>query len=189
MRMPILTPDAGIWGVLMRVIIEDGERRVTVDEGVVAKEAQEAWDGISIAARLVKSAPERRYTLHCAYPCNKPDAMTAADGFRDFASAEAVENAAWSYLTKSPKVGLNHQHGTAGAGAVCESYVYRGPDWTIKAANGAEHTIVAGDWMIGIIWDPEIWPKVLKGEIGGVSMQGSATRRRPSREALASLRS
>jgi Putative phage serine protease XkdF len=173
----------------MRVIVEDGERRVTIDEGVVAKDAQEPWDGVSIAAALVKSVAERRYTLTCAYPCSKADSVIAADGFRDFASAEAVENAAWSFLTKSPKVGLWHQQGTDGAGVVCESYVYRGPKWLIKAANGAEHTIEAGDWLVGIVWSEAGWDLIKSGRINGVSMQGSATRRRPSREALAALRS
>jgi hypothetical protein len=184
--MPILTPDAG--GALMRVIVEDGPRRVTIDEGVVAKDAQEPWDGVSIAARLIKSAPERRYTLHCAYPCDRVDRHVAADGYRDFASAEAVEDAAWSFLIKSPKIGLGHQLHTEGSGTVCESYLYRGPDWTLKAANGEECTIRAGDWMVGIIWNPDVWPKILKGEIGGVSMQGSASRRKPSKESLARLR-
>jgi hypothetical protein len=172
----------------MRVIVEDGEHRVTIDEGVVAKDAQEPWDGTSIAARLIKSAPERRYTLTCAYPAGKPDAMTAADGFRDFASPEAVENAAWSFLTKSPKVGLWHQQGTDGAGEIVESYVYRGPTWLIKAANGAEHTIEPGDWLVGIVWSEAGWDLIKSGRINGVSMQGSATRRKPSREAVAALR-
>jgi Putative phage serine protease XkdF len=188
MRMPILVLDAGIWGVLMRVTIEDSGGRVTIDGGVVAKDAQEAWDGVSIAARLVKSAPERRYTLHCAYPCDRVDRHVAADGYRDFASAEAVEDAAWSFLIKSPKIGLGHRAHTEGSGTVCESYLYRGPDWTLQAANGEECTIKAGDWMVGIIWNPDVWPKILKGEIGGVSMQGSASRRKPSRESLARLR-
>lgn len=174
----------------MRVTIEDGERRVTVDdEGVITKGTpEEAWDGTSIAAKLIKSVPERRYTLHCAYPCNKPDAVVAADGFRDFASAEAVENAAWSYLTKSPKVGLYHQHGTEGAGSICESYLYRGPNWEITASDGTTQMIKAGDWMIGVIWSPDTWTLLKSGRIKGVSMQGSAVRRKPTPEALAGLR-
>lgn len=173
----------------MRVIVEDGTDRITIDGGTVTKSGTVPWDGTGIAARLIKSAPERRYTLHCAYPANKPDMHVAADGYRDFAGTDAVEDAAWSYLIKSPKVGLWHKHGTEDAGRICESYIYRGPRWVIKSANGDEHSIEAGDWLVGIIWDESVWPRVLKGEIGGVSMQGSAVRRRPSREALAGLRS
>lgn len=173
----------------MRVIVEDGPSRVTIDEGVVAKDAPEAWDGTSIATRLIKSSEDRRYTLHVAYPANKPDAHVAADGYRDFASAEAVENAAWAFLQKSPKIGLWHAKGTDGAGDVVESYVYRGPQWTLKAADGTTQVIDPGDWLVGIVWSPDTWDLVKTGRVNGVSMQGSATRRKPSREALASLRS
>jgi Putative phage serine protease XkdF len=172
----------------MRVIVEDGERRVTIDGGVVAKEAQEAWDGTSIAAKLIKSAPERRYTLHCAYPALKADVVVAADGHKDFASPEAVENAAWSFLTKSPKIGLWHENGTEGAGRVVESYIHRSGDWTITAADGSTQVIKTGDWLLGVQWEPSTWQMIKDGRIKGVSMQGSATRRKPSREALASLR-
>lgn len=175
-------------GASMRVIVEDGERRVTIDGGVVAKDAREPWDGVSVAAKLIKSAPERRYTLHVAYPAGRADKHVAADGYRDFASADAVEDAAWSFLIKSPRIGLGHRPGTAGAGACAESYIYRGPDWEIVAKDGSTQIIKAGDWLIGVIWDKEVWPKVLSGEINGVSMQGSATRRKPTPEALAGLR-
>lgn len=172
----------------MRVIVEDGTDRITIDGGTVTKSGTVPWDGTSIAARLIKSAPERRYTLHCAYPANKPDMHVAADGYRDFAGTEAVEDAAWNFLVKSPRIGLWHKHGTEGAGSVAESYIYRGPDWELIAKDGTTQVIKAGDWLVGIIWDKDVWPRVLKGEIGGVSMQGSAVRRRPSRAALAGLR-
>lgn len=147
------------------------------------------WNGDGVAGLLVKSEAERRYTLTVAYPANKADTAVAADGFRDFASKQAVEDAAWAYLTKSPAVGLWHKDGTDGAGQVVESYIWRGPDWTVKAADGSEHTVTEGDWLLGIQWTPETWPKVQSGEIGGVSMQGSAARRTPSAEAVANLRS
>lgn len=173
----------------MRVVVTDGQEQVTIDGGAVAKSRPaRLWDGTSIAARLIKSAPERRYTLHVAYPANKPDAHVAADGYRDFAGTDAVEDAAWAFLIKSPRIGLWHKNGTEGAGSVAESYIYRGPDWSILAKNGTEQVVRAGDWLIGVIWDEKVWPQVLKGEIAGVSMQGSAVRRKPSRESLAALR-
>ena len=164
----------------MRVTVEDAGSRVTIDGGVVAKDAAgtpEAWDGTSIAARLVKSAPERRYTLHCAYPAMKADVVTAADGYKDFASPEAVENAAWSFLTKSPKIGLWHKNGTEGAGRVVESYIHRAGDWTITAADGSTQVIKTGDWLVGVQWEPSTWEMSKDGRIRGVSLQGSATRR------------
>lgn len=149
----------------------------------------EQWDGTGIAGRVVKEDLERCYTLTVAYPANKPDAAVAADGYRDFASKSAVEDAAWSYLANSPNVGLWHADGTDGAGRVVESYVYRGPDWTVKAADGTEHTVTAGDWLLGIQWGPQAWEDVKSGRIGGVSMQGRAERRSASAETVANLRS
>ena len=161
---------------------------VTVNVEPAASAAQ-SWDGNSVAGMVVKAEDERRYTLTVAYPADKPDTAVAADGYRDFASKAAVEDAAWEYLTKSPNVGLWHKDGTDGAGTVVESYIYRGPDWTVKAADNTEHVVKAGDWLLGIQWSPETWPLVKEGRVGGVSMQGSAARRVPSAEAVASLRS
>lgn len=174
----------------MRVTVEDASgKKVVIEDDTAAKTAREPWDGSGIAGPVVKTAPHRRFTLQVAYPVDKADAVVAADGHRDFTGPDALEDAAWSFLTKSPKVGLHHARGTDGAGQVCESYIYRGPDWVIKAADGSEHTVTAGDWLVGIVWDPGSWDLVLSKRINGVSMQGSASRRRPSPEALAALRS
>jgi hypothetical protein len=172
----------------MRVTVEDGNGKRVVIDGDTFQPTPAEWDGTTIAGRLIKTAPSRRYTLQVAYPADKPDATKAADGFQDFASSEAVEDAAWTYLTKSPEVGLWHEDGTAGAGRVVESYVYRGPDWTITAKDGSEHVIKAGDWMVGIQWSEKAWPHVLAGRVNGVSMQGKASRRTPSPESLQRLR-
>jgi hypothetical protein len=142
---------------------------------------------LGVAGAVVKSDAAQTYTLCVAYPADKPDVAQAADGHRDFASKAALEDAAWTYLTKSPKVGLWHEQGTDGAGDVVESYIYRGPDWTVSAADGSSQVIKSGDWLLGIRWSPETWPMVRDGQGRGVSMQGSAKRRAPSPEALAAL--
>ncbi len=140
-----------------------------------------------VAGAVVKADSAKRFTLCLAYPADRPDVSIAADGFRDFASKAAVEEAAWEYLAKSPVVGLWHEQGTDGAGQVVESSIHRGPDWAITAADGSEQVIKAGDWLLGIRWSPETWPLVRDGHGRGVSMQGSARRRAPSPEALAAL--
>lgn len=163
---------------------------VTVDVEPGAQGAD--WDGVTkggLAGIVVKTEDERRYTLTVAYPADKADTAIAADGHRDFAGKAAVEDAAWGYLTKSPNVGLWHENGTDGAGQVVESYIYRGPDWAVKAADGSEHVVKAGDWLLGVRWSPQAWADVKAGRIGGVSMQGRASRRTPSAEAVANLRS
>ena len=153
--------------------------------------ASQPWnaDGTAdVAALVVKSNEELRYTLAVAYPADKADVAIAADGFRDFASKSAVREAAWEYLKKSRQVGLRHQDGTEGAGETVESFLWPGDDWVVKAADGSEHVVKNGDWLVGTIWSPEAWELVKSGEITGVSMQGSAVRRKPSAEAVANLR-
>lgn len=165
------------------------EARFTVTVNVEPEAVKAAWDGSGVAGLVVKSEDERRYTLVVAYPADKADAAIAADGYKDYAGKAAVEDAAWSYLTKSPNVGLWHADGTDGAGQVVESYIYRGPDWQVVAADGSTHLVKSGDWLMGIRWTPETWQDVKSGRIGGVSMQGSAIRRPAPADAVASLRS
>lgn len=173
----------------MRVTIEDGAERIVVDGGTLAKSPEpEKWDGESIAAQVVKAAPERRFTLCVAYPANRADVGIAADGARDFASPEAVEQAAWSYLSKGGGVGIGHRQGSDNAGQVVESYLWRGEQWAIKAADGSTQTVYPGDWLIGVIWSPETWSAIKSGALTGVSMQGTASRRKPTPQALAALR-
>ena len=166
------------------------EIKIDVVPAGVAKVAKaESVDTDAVEGMVIKSADEQRYTLTVAYPANKPDIAVAQDGFRDFASAAAVEKAAWSYLRKSPNVGLWHKGGTDGSGEVCESYIYRGPDWTVSAHDGTQQVIKSGDWLMGIIWSEDSWPLVKQGLIGGVSPQGRAKRRVPDAAAVAQLRS
>lgn len=151
--------------------------------------AKEQWDGTGVAGVLVKSVEEKRYTLCCAYPSNKPDVGVSKDGHIDFASADAVEEAAFNYMVKCRSVGAWHAAGTDGAGTVVESYIYRGPDWEIAAGDGSEHVIKAGDWMLGVRWDEPTWALIKAGHIGGVSPQGTAQRRAADASTIAGLRS
>lgn len=162
--------------------------RVTIEPDTDVEKQETIPDDV-LEGTVVKSEEEQRYTLTVAYPANKPDVAVAQDGHIDFAGLAAVEKAAWSYLRKSPNVGLYHKTGTDGSGEVCESYIYRGPDWTIKAQDGSEQVIKAGDWLMGIIWSEDSWPLVKQGLIGGVSPQGRAKRRIPTADDVANLRS
>lgn len=145
--------------------------------------------GARFTARVIKAEGERRFTLCVGYPAWRPDTQRAQDGFRDMASDRAVEDAAWSFLAKSPEVGLLHADGSSGAGKVCESYIYRGPSpWVIKSPGGGEHAVCEGDWVLGIIWGPRAWEEIRSGRLRGVSLQGHGERRMPSAESLARVR-
>ncbi len=141
---------------------------------------QQTWDGETVAGVLIKSVAERRYTLTMGYPADTLDAAVARDGHLDFASVAEVEKAAWGFMANGPEVGLFHEDGTEGAGQIVESYIYRGPDWTIEAPDGTSQVIKSGDWLIGTVWSEDAWAGIKAGEIGGTSMQGKASRRAPS---------
>jgi hypothetical protein len=150
---------------------------------------KEDGNGPDVALKAVSFQPERKYTLGLAYPANRADRAVAADGFRDFAPPDVLENAAWSYLRKGAKVGLLHHKGTEGRGSVVESYIYRGPDWNIDTPSGEKVMIKAGDWLMGIIWDDLAWRGIKSGKLTGLSPQAKVRRRIPSAETLAGLRS
>lgn len=171
--------------------VEDASgQKIVIDPGVALAPKVTPWDGTGVAGRLVKAEATKRITLCCAYPALRPDAQIAADGFRDVASKDAIEDAAHSYLLKHRKVGLWHAPGnsTVGAGDVVESYIWPADPWVIKAVDGSTQTVYPGDWMMAVKWSEQTWPLVLSGEVGGLSMQGAASRRKPSRELLTQIR-
>ena len=127
-----------------------------------------------------------------AYPALRPDVAKAVDGFRDAISPDALEETAWEWMRKSRRIGLLHgdlfgRGSGEGHAEPVESYIYRGPDWTITGANGQQQLVKAGDWLLGLVYDAETWPLVKAGLIDGLSPQGSARRRRPSPAFLAQL--
>lgn len=178
-------------------VTETPDGTVTVETGG-QRAAKATWDGETTWTRVVKSEPDRRYTLNVVYPADKADIGKALDGHRDFASKAVVQDAAWNWMRNYRKVGAFHtpeQAAVAGAALMddgaaepVESYIYPGPDWTLKAADGSEQVIKSGDWLAGFIWTPEAWRLIQQGEIGGVSVEGGAKRRKPSPEAVANLR-
>jgi len=162
--------------------------RVTIDLDVpgqyVAKAATTDRAGV-----MLKANDEQRVALFVAYPANKADTAVAADGHIDFAAPDVVEKAAWNWMSKGARLGLLHKVATEDFETV-ESYIYRGPDWVVKAENGTEQVIVAGDWLTAVRAKTDAaWQMIKSGLIGGASPQGSARRRVPSAEALAALRS
>src|ERR1700677_3213256 len=101
------------------------------------------------ACRVVKAADERRYTLGVSYPAMKADTAVAQDGHIDFASADVIEKTAWEWMSKHREIGLFHRSGTEGHATVVESYIYRGPDWTVSSpVDGNDYVVKAGDWML-----------------------------------------
>jgi hypothetical protein len=146
---------------------------------VTATQVQTSIRGARTGLRVIKASAERRYVLGKAYG---PGAL---DAHNEFMTADTVENAAWGYLADGGRqIGLHHADGTVGHAQVVESYVYRGPDWTITDAQGGTQTVRAGDWLIGAIFDPAAWRLVRAGRLVGWSVDGIGRRvKRPRSEA------
>ena len=135
--------------------------------------------GARVSAPVVKAVPERRYLLAVAYQAGRDPLITkGADGARDFMSADELERAAWSFVVKGGQAGMFHMMGTEGHAQIVESYLYRGPDWTVTGPTGRSTVVKAGDWLVGLILGEAAWALYKAGRIGGLSPQGTGTRRR-----------
>jgi len=117
--------------------------------------------------RVLRAAPEQRYTLGVAYPA------ASLDLHQDFMSMEELERTAWDAMRRGVKIGLMHRAGTGGAGTAVESYIYRGPEWK---ADG--QVVKPGDWMLGVVWEPNAWEAIKSGQLKGYSLQGWARKQK-----------
>lgn len=127
---------------------------------------------------VLKSASEQRYVLGVAFAagCDE-NVRKGVDGRRDWMSAAEVEKAAWGFID-GRQVGVQHADGSVGAATVCESYIYRGPDWEIVDTSGNVQVIKSGDWLVGAILAEPSWRLFKAGLVDGWSVQGKARSRR-----------
>jgi hypothetical protein len=143
---------------------------------------------VDVTGVVIKADDEKRFLLTVAYPAYKADIAIAADGHIDVAPADVVERACWGFMRKGAKLGMWHESGH-NPGEVVENYIHRGDPWVIKAADGTQHTIMPGDWLVGIVCSERTWALYKSNAIGGVSPQGGARRQLPSAATLARVRS
>lgn len=144
---------------------------------------------------ILAKSDERRYTLGVVY---EPDIV---DTQGDFAKAEDIEKAAWDYMLRLQVVvksaeavlsalsesneaeidvtelvekgaGLDDQHLQVSheVGTVVESYIAP----TDMEINGQK--VAKGSWLLGVVWTPEMFDKIKKGDRTGLSMYGKAVR-------------
>ena len=136
---------------------------------------------------VVKSIPEHRFVLAVAYSANRLPAK-GADKRTDLASPDVLEKAAWRFAANGFKVGVNHRDGTEGAARVVENYVHRGRAVKFRSADGTVQKIRRGDWCIGMILAPDAWDKFKRGELTGLSPQGTAGRKPVTPKTLKRMR-
>ncbi len=141
-------------------------------EAAVEPAPVEVTDEESVEKRLSVPPDPQRFVLGVAYPASRKD------GHSEWASPESVEKAAWDFAREGRRVGFFHAGSdTEGHIDVCESYIYRGPDWVIKDISGNEQTIRAGDWMLGGIADEPAFDTIISEAADGWSIDGRARRR------------
>lgn len=158
----------------------------------------------SQTVRLLKADAPQRYTLGIVYEpdvVDSQDDWATADEIEkacwEFnrrlqapiakanALLDAIEKAAdgtpieVSVETEAPvekgALGVQHLSWDDDHGEILESYI--APcDMAIAKADGTVEAVKAGSWLMGIVWSPENWAKVEKGEITGLSLGGSARR-------------
>jgi len=126
---------------------------------------------IPVLQAVFKAAPEQQVTIGLVYPA------FAKDGHGEYMTADELEHTAHHFLAKYRSVGLFHADGTEGHGTVVESWIHRGPDWVVKAIDGLEYTIHAGDWCAAVQWDAVGWSVIKAGYADGFSFQGRARKR------------
>ncbi len=134
---------------------------------------------------VIKASEEKRFLLCVVYsPHRLP--LRGVDKRVDLASPDVLEKACWSYAQKGCPTGMFHRDGHEGEAVCVENMIYRGPDWDV---HGDGSLIVRkGDWLAGFKLSPAQWAMFRAGEIGGVSFQGTASRKKATAQALASLK-
>lgn len=115
------------------------------------------------------------YVEGVAYPANR------VDGHGEFMTAESVRKSMWAFMDHAAgqQIGLYHADGTVGHGMVRQCYQWPDgqPDRLVVAADGSEQVIKSGDWLLGVEFDAETWPRIMRGEVNGWSIQGMAARK------------
>lgn len=120
---------------------------------------------------------EQRFIVALAYRAGRdPDIVAGQDQRRDFFTPEELEKAAHSFARNGMGGGTFHLDGTEGDFEPTESWIHRGPDWTVAGPDGSVTVVKAGDWLVGGYLSPAAWEQYKRGEITGLSPQGEARR-------------
>lgn len=122
-------------------------------------------------------ADEQRFIVALAYRAGRdPGIVKGQDKRRDFFSPEELEKAAHSFARNGMGGGQFHLDGTGDEFEPTESWIHRGPDWTVTGPDGSVTVVKAGDWLVAGYLSPAAWELYKAGKITGLSPQGSARR-------------
>ena len=122
-------------------------------------------ENIELVAKNFIKSDDRQMVYSVVY---SPDEV---DSQKEFAKAEEIEAAAYQFMKSRNVLNVDANHDfDPKAAYVAESWILKGVDTLFpKEREGA--------WAVGIkVEDPELWARVKKGELEGISMAGCAVK-------------
>jgi site-specific DNA-adenine methylase len=136
--------------------------------------------------RIAKADEAERFVLCVVLEPNdgSKGAPLDPDAHKDIYSAEEIYRAAHWYMERYQRHKLQHGRGDLYRGRflpkskiqILESTIVRWPG-TMTDPQGKQQKIRKGTWLLGLkIHDDQIWQKILRGEITGLSIGGTAVR-------------
>jgi hypothetical protein len=118
-----------------------------------------------VSIKKVAEAEEQRMVWAEVYA---PDRLDAG---KDFATAEEIRKAAYDFVRSGRLAKVDVMHGNKAVDGVqiLETFIARDND----------PDFIPGSWVVGIhVPDDELWAKVKKGELNGLSMEALAMTRK-----------
>lgn len=130
---------------------------------------EEGAEAIERLASRIKKSNDRQMVYAPVYAPDEVDTQS------EFAKAEAIQDAAYAFMKSRNVLNVDENHDfDPKAAFVAES-------WIVKGVDSLFPDECEGAWIVGIkVEDPDLWGRIKKGELEGISMAGSALKVRKS---------
>lgn len=139
----------------------NGKRVIWKSDAQAAEGAEE----LSVALRDVRKSEEKQIVFGVVYAPEQVDTQG------EFAKAEDIEAAAYGFMKSKNVLNVDANHDFDPKAA------YVAESWLIKGTDSLFDKEPEGTWCVGIkVEDAELWERVKKGELEGISMAGSAVK-------------
>lgn len=126
---------------------------------------QQGSEDIELVVRKFCKSDEKQMVYAVVY---SPDEV---DSQNEFAKSDEIEAAAYQFMKSRNVLNVDANHDfDPKAAFVAESWIVKGVDSLFPNER-------SGSWAVGIkVEDPELWARVKKGELEGISMAGCAVK-------------
>lgn len=138
-------------------------------------------DEVAKMGDIVKTLPSKQIVFGWAYTTHDKSGKLVVDKSGEFIDdMEELESAAYKYVVKSRMGGADHardvNNGVVQVGELVESMVFTPEKAALMGI--AKGSIPECAWWVGIkINDPEVWSRVMKGELTSFSIAGKALKK------------